>query len=36
MNGLHHVGFTGSNLERTIDFYHNVLGLEFANEPLKR
>jgi alkylhydroperoxidase/carboxymuconolactone decarboxylase family protein YurZ/catechol 2,3-dioxygenase-like lactoylglutathione lyase family enzyme len=33
MKGLHHVGFTVSNLERTIDFYHNILGLEFANEP---
>ena len=33
MKGVHHVGFTVSNLERTIDFYHNTLGLEFAVEP---
>ena len=33
MQSLHHVGFTVSDLERTIDFYHHTLGLEFANEP---
>ena len=33
MKAVHHVGFTVSVLERTIDFYHNTLGLEFANEP---
>lgn len=31
--GMHHTGITVSNLERSIRFYHEVLGLEFANEP---
>ena len=30
---LHHTGIIVSDLERAIDFYHGVLGLEFANEP---
>jgi catechol 2,3-dioxygenase-like lactoylglutathione lyase family enzyme len=30
---MHHVGITVSDLERGIDFYHGVLGLEFVNEP---
>ncbi len=33
MRGLHHVGITVADLERGIDFYHGVLGLEFVNEP---
>jgi len=33
MRGLHHVGITVSDLEKAIDFYHDVLGLEFVNEP---
>jgi catechol 2,3-dioxygenase-like lactoylglutathione lyase family enzyme len=33
MKGVHHVGITVSDLERGIDFYHGVLGLEFVNEP---
>jgi len=33
MKGLHHVGITVSDLERGIDFYHGVLGLDFAAEP---
>ena len=33
MKGVHHTGITVSNLERSIDFYHGVLGLEFDNEP---
>lgn len=33
MKALHHVGITVSDLERGIDFYHGVLGLEFVNEP---
>jgi len=31
--GMHHTGITVSDLERSIAFYHGVLGLEFANEP---
>jgi catechol 2,3-dioxygenase-like lactoylglutathione lyase family enzyme len=30
---MHHVGITVSDLERAIDFYHGVFGLEFVNEP---
>jgi catechol 2,3-dioxygenase-like lactoylglutathione lyase family enzyme len=33
MQGVHHTGIIVSDLERAIDFYHGVLGLEFANEP---
>ena len=33
MQGVHHTGIIVSDLERSIDFYHGVLGLEFANEP---
>jgi catechol 2,3-dioxygenase-like lactoylglutathione lyase family enzyme len=33
INGVHHTGIIVSDLERSIDFYHGVLGLEFANEP---
>ena len=33
MRGLHHTGITVSDLERSIAFYHGILGLEFANEP---
>lgn len=33
MKAIHHVGITVPNLERAIDFYHGVLGLEFSNEP---
>ena len=33
MNGLHHVGITVEDLDASIRFYHDVLGLEFANEP---
>jgi len=33
MKGMHHVGITVSDLERGIDFYHGILGLEFVNEP---
>lgn len=31
--GLHHVGFTVSDLDRSIAFYHDVLGLELVQEP---
>jgi catechol 2,3-dioxygenase-like lactoylglutathione lyase family enzyme len=33
MKALYHVGLTVSDLDRSIDFYHRVLGLEFASEP---
>jgi catechol 2,3-dioxygenase-like lactoylglutathione lyase family enzyme len=33
MNGLHHVGITVKDLEASIRFYHDVLGLQFVNEP---
>jgi catechol 2,3-dioxygenase-like lactoylglutathione lyase family enzyme len=33
MKAIHHVGITVADLDRAIDFYHGVLGLEFANEP---
>jgi catechol 2,3-dioxygenase-like lactoylglutathione lyase family enzyme len=33
VRALHHVGITVANLEAGIDFYHGVLGLEFASEP---
>jgi catechol 2,3-dioxygenase-like lactoylglutathione lyase family enzyme len=31
--GLHHVGITVKDLDASIRFYHDVLGLEFRNEP---
>ncbi len=33
MKGMHHVGITVKDLESSIRFYHDVLGLEFVNEP---
>jgi catechol 2,3-dioxygenase-like lactoylglutathione lyase family enzyme len=33
IQGVHHTGIIVSDLERSIDFYHGILGLEFANEP---
>jgi catechol 2,3-dioxygenase-like lactoylglutathione lyase family enzyme len=33
MKGLHHVGITVRDLDASIRFYHDVLGIEFANEP---
>jgi catechol 2,3-dioxygenase-like lactoylglutathione lyase family enzyme len=33
MNGLHHVGITVKDLDESISFYHEVLGLQFSNEP---
>jgi catechol 2,3-dioxygenase-like lactoylglutathione lyase family enzyme len=33
ITGVHHTGIIVSDLERSIDFYHGVLGLPFANEP---
>jgi len=33
VKGLHHVGITVEDLEASIRFYHDVIGLEFSNEP---
>ncbi len=33
LTGVHHTGLVVSDLERSIAFYHDVLGLEFYNEP---
>jgi catechol 2,3-dioxygenase-like lactoylglutathione lyase family enzyme len=33
MKAIHHIGITVSDLERGIDFYHGLLGLEFSTEP---
>jgi catechol 2,3-dioxygenase-like lactoylglutathione lyase family enzyme len=33
MKGLHHVGITVRDLDASISFYHDVLGLGFVNEP---
>lgn len=33
MKGLHHVGVTVGDLDASIRFYHDVLGLPFVTEP---
>jgi catechol 2,3-dioxygenase-like lactoylglutathione lyase family enzyme len=33
ITGVYHTGITVSSLERSIEFYHDVLGLDFATEP---
>ena len=33
ITGVHHRGITVSDLDRSIDFYHGVLGLDFVTEP---
>ena len=33
MRGLHHVGITVKDPDSSIRFYHDVLGLQFSNEP---
>lgn len=33
MKALHHVGITVKDLEASVRFYHDVLGLQFSNEP---
>src|SRR5438309_7145475 len=33
MKGLHHVGITVKDLDASIRFYHDILGLSFSNEP---
>src|SRR3954447_17982071 len=33
MKALHHVGITVKELDASLRFYHDVLGLQFSNEP---
>src|SRR5207248_10995293 len=33
MKALHHVGITVKDVDASIRFYHDVLGLQFSNEP---
>jgi len=33
MRAVHHTGIIVKNLDRSIYFYHDILGLEFSNEP---
>ena len=33
MKGMHHVGITVKDLDASIRFYHDILGLQFSNEP---
>jgi catechol 2,3-dioxygenase-like lactoylglutathione lyase family enzyme len=33
MKAMHHVGITVKDLDASIRFYHDVLGLAFSNEP---
>jgi catechol 2,3-dioxygenase-like lactoylglutathione lyase family enzyme len=33
MKALHHVGITVKDLDASVRFYHDVLGLQFSNEP---
>ena len=33
LNFIHHVGLVVNDLDRSIYFYHDILGLQFANEP---
>jgi len=33
VKGLHHVGITVKDLDASIRFYHDILGLSFSNEP---
>ena len=33
MKALHHVGITVKDLDASVRFYHDVLGLPFSNEP---
>lgn len=33
LHSVHHTGIIVKNLDRSIYFYHDILGLEFSNEP---
>src|SRR5450631_1052259 len=33
LDGIHHGGIVVRNLDRSLYFYHDILGLPFANEP---
>ena len=33
ITGVHHTGIIVKNLDKSIYFYHDLLGLEFQNEP---
>jgi catechol 2,3-dioxygenase-like lactoylglutathione lyase family enzyme len=33
ITGVHHTGIIVKNLDRSIYFYHDILGFEFQNEP---
>jgi catechol 2,3-dioxygenase-like lactoylglutathione lyase family enzyme len=33
LNAIHHTGLVVRDLDRSIYFYHDILGLPFANEP---
>lgn len=33
LKGIHHTGLVVRDLDRSIYFYHDILGLPFANEP---
>jgi catechol 2,3-dioxygenase-like lactoylglutathione lyase family enzyme len=33
MQGLHHFGITVKDLDASVRFYHDILGLEFSTEP---
>lgn len=33
MKAVHHIGITVPDLDRAIEFYNGVLGLDFVNEP---
>ena len=34
--GIHHTGYTVSDLDRSLDFYHGLLGLEIVGQQVKQ